>query len=1059
VAFQEKDSATTPASSGGVVCYECNGTGHFGKDCPNRRNKRPRKPEVNAAVISEGEETDGYTSSEESRRNDPSHPSETEPEENDSSDVSDTEFSPSSAIHAAIVDHDQLEADMETIASTRTLPLELYLTRSFDSQSEFSDNVEFATFLHQYDAKPTDKAPSVLRYDDAILVAPSDKQSLQAFLYSTESVQACQGILTPYLDKLRKRGVPRFWTWQHALEFLLLNKLIRESALSIHDAELPSARHNELVISERESNDFMRSMANATVVRPLIPLKNAAVARPPVLEIFLNGKPALLTVDSAASASLITLKTLNKYHPNARLTAPNVPMLSAFGSELRPVGTYSMEIVLKHPKHPLRLRVSFLVLDTGTVPTPLLLGINYYNAYGMVLDASNPSLTVIRVRHYTQTFPSVSDKATRAIIQAIETPSSPSQGGRVTPEPREFNIALSETDLNTALTEPQLLALRQLIRSYPMAFAHGSHQLGNHNKHSMVIQLEMPEPMPAHLRKNPYPSSLQAKKDVNDTIDELIRWKIIRPSKSPFSAPAVMIYRHGKPHMVVDYRALNTYMIPDRYPLPRIQESLVQLSGARFISVLDANKGFHQVSIAPECQHYTAFATHHGLFEYSRMPFGLKNAPAIFQRAMDDIFHAELRTGWLRVYIDDILVYSASKHLEHLKVVFSKIEAAGFTLSLKKCRFAYPELHALGHKVSGLQITISDNHLAAIRDWPKPTDKKAVQRFVSFAIYHLGQVKRLAISLAPLTNLTKASTPFHWSETHDAAFARVKKDIMSTVALTQCRTDLPFLLYVDASIGTPLEPGGLGASLTQFQDGKEVVICFISRQLRNAETRYGPTQLECLAVIWALEKCHYYLDGAIFTIICDCKALKALLGMKTPNRHMLRWQLFIQHYHGQMTIVHRSGASHVNADGLSRAALANDSANPAADLHDDDIPEIHFATHNLVPEIHAVSIVNLSEEFFDKIRDGYKEDEPLRLIVDTLSAPNASKSPLLGSLPAPLKTLWDQGRFFLADDLLYKRSGLHSALVIGDKATRTSVLASSHDEPSVVISLRKRLWS
>jgi hypothetical protein len=163
------------------------------------------------------------------------------------------------------------------------------------------------------------------------------------------------------------------------------------------------------------------------------------------------------------------------------------------------------------------------------------------------------------------------------------------------------------------------------------------------------------------------------------------------------------------------------------------------LSGAKYISALDAMKGFHQIPIADSCQHYTAFATHRGLFEYSRTPFGLKNSPATFQRAMDVVFHDELHAGWLRVYIDNILVYSPTfeAHLEHLAIAFSKLEASGFSLSLKKCRFAFEDLHTLGHKVSGLQVAISDNHVKAVQDWPTPHDRKAVQHFIGFAIYDL----------------------------------------------------------------------------------------------------------------------------------------------------------------------------------------------------------------------------------------------------------------------------------------------------------------------------------
>ena len=165
----------------------------------------------------------------------------------------------------------------------------------------------------------------------------------------------------------------------------------------------------------------------------------------------------------------------------------------------------------------------------------------------------------------------------------------------------------------------------------------------------------------------------------------------------------------------------------------------------------------------------------------------------------------------------------------------------------------------------------------------------------------------------------------------------------------------PFKLYVDASMD------GIGAALHQLQIIKympvEGPICFISRQLKDSERRYGASQLECLCLVWALEKLHYYLDGSVFEVITDCTALKSLLNMKTPNRHMLRWQIAIQEYRGNMTIVHKAGAMHKNADGLSRWSLPNTPDNPAW------VPE----EVEQLP-IMGISITDLEDEFFENIR-------------------------------------------------------------------------------------------
>jgi len=159
------------------------------------------------------------------------------------------------------------------------------------------------------------------------------------------------------------------------------------------------------------------------------------------------------------------------------------------------------------------------------------------------------------------------------------------------------------------------------------------------------------------------------------------------------------------------------------------------------------------------------------------------------------------------------------------------------------------------------------------------------------------------------------------------AFNAIRDHLTKAPLLLMPDFKKPFKLYVDASMD------GLGAALHQLQIIKDMPvegpICFISRQLKDSERRYGASQLECLCLVWALEKLHYYLDGSIFEVITDCTALKSLLNSKTPNRHMLRWQIAIQEYRGNMKIVHKAGEMHNNADGLIQWSLHNTPDNPA----------------------------------------------------------------------------------------------------------------------------------
>ena len=223
-------------------------------------------------------------------------------------------------------------------------------------------------------------------------------------------------------------------------------------------------------------------------------------------------------------------------------------------------------------------------------------------------------------------------------------------------------------------------------------------------------------------------------------------------------------------------------------------------------------------------------------------------------------------------------------------------------------------------------------------DKPIPSNSQEMQQFLGFASYYRSHLPDYGKVSRCLSKLTSKSVAFEMTTERIAACKEIKRMLTTAPVLLQPDYEKPFKLYVDASFE------GLGAALHQVQiiEGKprEGPIVFISRQLKDSETRYGSPQLEALALVWALEKLHYYIDGVYFEVITDCMGVRSLMNIKTPNRHMLRWMLAIQEYRPYMTITHRPGKFHNNADGLSRMALPNDSNNPAWEPEEEqqDIP-------------------------------------------------------------------------------------------------------------------------
>ncbi|MBW0567163.1 hypothetical protein O181_106878 [Austropuccinia psidii MF-1] len=230
------------------------------------------------------------------------------------------------------------------------------------------------------------------------------------------------------------------------------------------------------------------------------------------------------------------------------------------------------------------------------------------------------------------------------------------------------------------------------------------------------------------------------------------------------------------------------------------------------------------------------------------------------------------------------------------------------------------------------------------------------------------------------------------------AYEKIKKALTEAPLLLMTDWNIPFKLYIDAC------GDGLGAALHQVQiigdKPTEGPVCSISRQIKPTEARYGASQMGCLFLVCALEKLHYYLDGSVFEVITDYNAVKSLLNMITPNRHMLRWQIAIQEYRGNMTIVHKSGNIHKNSDGLSRWTLANTPDIPAY---------VPLKAEPQIP-IEVINITHIGTEFFEEVRESYKQDQNCHILTSLLDKDCKDKF-LVNALDEVCKSSYSEGRF------------------------------------------------
>ena len=465
---------------------------------------------------------------------------------------------------------------------------------------------------------------------------------------------------------------------------------------------------------------------------------------------------------------------------------------------------------------------------------------------------------------------------------------------------------LCELQVGGELTEGQRLRLDALVREY---FASMDGTLGTVTTVEHEIVTDSP---PIRLRY--YPVSPVKQQIIDEELRSLLAQGVIEPSRSAWSSPILLVpKKDGSYRFCVDYRRLNGVTKRDAYPLPYISSILDRLRGAKYLSSLDIKSAYWQVPVAEASREYTAFTVPgRGLFQFRRMPMGLTNAPATWQRLIDRVLGADLEP-YVLVYLDDIVIVSPDfeTHLDLLAKVMQRLRDAGLTVSEEKCHFCRPELKYLGYVVDRRGLRVDSDKVRAILDIPVPRSVSEIRRFAGMASWYRRFVPEFASVMAPITRLTRKGVKFEWTAECQQAFTVIKERLVSAPILTCPDFRVPFCLQTDASAF------GLGAVLTQVLDGEERVIAYLSRSLTRQEQNYSTTERECLGVIWAVEKLRHYLEGTHFTVVTDHASLVWLSRMRDPTGRLARWAVRLQPF--DFTIVHRKGRELVVPDCLSRS--------------------------------------------------------------------------------------------------------------------------------------------
>ena len=416
-------------------------------------------------------------------------------------------------------------------------------------------------------------------------------------------------------------------------------------------------------------------------------------------------------------------------------------------------------------------------------------------------------------------------------------------------------------------------------------------------------------------------------------VQELLRDGTLRPSKSEWASPIHLAPKgDGQWRLCGDYKALNSVTIPDRYPIPHLQDFSADLHGCRFFSKLDLRRAFYQVPVRPSDVKKTAIITPFGLYEAVRMPFGLRNAAQTCQRLMDDILRG---VPGVFVYIDDILVATPTleEHDASLRETFQRLSHHGIIVNRHKCVLGVPQLVFLGHLITPEGIAPLPARVEAVRDYPLPSTDRQLRRFIGLMNFYHRFIPGAARLMAPLHQLTSRSqtrrdTPVTWTAEAETAFSECKTALSEATLLTHPVRDAPISIQVDAS------DAGVGAVLQQYACGTWQPLGFYSRSLQKPQRRYSTFGRELLAIYMAIRHFRYAVEGRPLIIFTDHKPLTFAIA-NCSERHNPREARHIE-FVAQFTtdVRHVPGKNNIVADALSRTVSMLTAPVPAVDNFD-----------------------------------------------------------------------------------------------------------------------------
>jgi transposase InsO family protein len=623
----------------------------------------------------------------------------------------------------------------------------------------------------------------------------------------------------------------------------------------------------------------------------------------------------------------------------------------------------------------------------------------------------------------------------------------------------EFLSKFDFDSLKESLPEPVLNELRTLLIKWKGVFSLNDFDLGHTDLVKHEINLTDDTPIKQRHRRIP-PGMYN---EVRQHLEEMARSGVIRESTSPWSSPLVFAKKSdGSIRVCLDLRQVNAKTIKDAYYLPRIDETLDSLAGAKVFTTLDLKSGYWQIELKEEHKERTAFsAAPFGFWECTRLPMGATNGPAVFQRLMERCL-GDLQMNGCLCYLDDVVIWGSSnqENLLRLEKVFEKLAEAGLKLKPSKCSFLQRKIKFLGHVVSEHGIEPDPGKIEALKKWPVPKNVEDLMRFLGFTGFYRRFIEGYSKIAFPLTSLLQGkdtmkkrgrkarmkATTWKWEAAQQDAFQTLIEKLTTVPVLGFAEFSLPFVVHTDAS-GT-----GLGAVLYQHQQGKLRPIAYASRGLNKSEKNYPAHKLEFLALKWAVtDKFYDYLYGHKFEVHTDNNPLTYVLTTAKLDATSHRWLAALSAF--DFSLSYRAGKENIDADALSRICsqyVVTDVIQAVLLLNEQPrILQCQFQTSDDDFHLPSDDLGQSSVRPVD-VRRLQKEDSVVSYVFPFVKQNRKPTSRDYINQPKETQQLLRQWkRLKIVDGILYRERGSAEGTVLQlvlPKKNRKSVLDSLHDE-------------